>query len=87
MAQQAASQRKTAVDEVDEFAPNPAVTAIRVTIEEVDGTGKALRKFGSLIPRSEVNPHNVAAQVGLTISDLVGIPRVPAPALTAQSVE
>lgn len=76
----------------DEAAPAPVVqgpvaAAIRLTVEEVDGAGKALRKFDALVPLASANPKSVGASVERTVQQIVGISFDPAPSLEQQPVE
>ncbi|MDF2915880.1 MAG: hypothetical protein K0S70_97 [Microbacterium sp.] len=79
--------------QASEPAPAPEVksgspaAAVRLTIEEVDGAGKALRKWGQLVPIAQANPAAVAETVKATVEEIVAVPVGPVQALEQQPVE
>ena len=61
-------------------------TALRITLEEVDGAGAALGKRGVLIPIAQANPSAIGEIVKRSVEEIVGVPSGPVQALTQQSL-
>jgi hypothetical protein len=70
-----------------EASTSPEVAALRYSVVEVDATGKALRKFGGVVPIREANPRSIGNAVRLTVESIVGVPNFEAPRLQPESIE
>jgi len=62
-------------------------TAVRLTVEEIDGAGKALRRWGLTAPLAQANPAAVADSVRRTVEEIVAVPVGPVASFEQEPVE